>query len=236
MRKEEPKTASVRYKHLVVGDKASTLDLIVYELVHTLFSWIPGVLGLILRTIVYPTFYRGISRGAAFGANVSIRCPANLDIARGVIIEDGVQLTAGSTESPSITLKQGASCRSYAVLNAGPPDGYITIGENSRIGQGVVLYGHGGLEIGDNVMIAGQAFIVASSHVTDDDDIPYMDQGFTAKGIKIGNNVWVGAGVKILDGVTIADNAIIGSNAVVTKDVAENQTVVGIPARPIDKD
>jgi serine O-acetyltransferase len=50
---------------------------------------------------------------------------------------------------------------------------------------------------------------------------------------ELGNDLFIGAGAKIVGSVTIADNVRIGANAVVTRDVLENSTVVGVPARPI---
>ena len=51
----------------------------------------------------------------------------------------------------------------------------------------------------------------------------------------IGNNVIIGAGAKVLGPIVVGDNARIGSNAVVVDAVAPNTTVVGIPARPVDR-
>lgn len=49
--------------------------------------------------------------------------------------------------------------------------------------------------------------------------------------VKIGNNVWIGAGVNVLPGVTIGDNSVIGAGAVVTKNIPSNVVAVGNPAR-----
>lgn len=49
--------------------------------------------------------------------------------------------------------------------------------------------------------------------------------------VKIGNNVWVGAGAIILPGVTIGENSIIGAGSVVTKDIPANVVAVGNPCR-----
>lgn len=51
--------------------------------------------------------------------------------------------------------------------------------------------------------------------------------------VRIGDDVWIGAGAIILPGVTVGDGAIIGAGAVVTRDVAPGITVAGNPARPV---
>ena len=51
----------------------------------------------------------------------------------------------------------------------------------------------------------------------------------------VGNNVIIGAGAKVLGPITVGDNARVGSNAVVLDNVPDDTTVVGIPARPVDR-
>src|ERR1700722_8332540 len=51
----------------------------------------------------------------------------------------------------------------------------------------------------------------------------------------VGNNVIIGAGAKVLGPITVGDNARIGSNAVVVDPVPANTTVVGVPARPVER-
>jgi serine O-acetyltransferase len=51
----------------------------------------------------------------------------------------------------------------------------------------------------------------------------------------IGRGVIIGAGAKVLGAITVGDNARIGSNAVVVDPVPADTTVVGIPARPVDR-
>ncbi|QBY04182.1 serine acetyltransferase [Thalassotalea sp. HSM 43] len=49
----------------------------------------------------------------------------------------------------------------------------------------------------------------------------------------LGDNVFIGSGAKVIGGISIGSNAKVGANAVVVKDVPENATVVGIPAKEI---
>lgn len=52
---------------------------------------------------------------------------------------------------------------------------------------------------------------------------------------RVGNDVWIAAGVIVNNGVTIGDGAVIGAGAVVNKDVEPFSVVVGVPARTVKK-
>ena len=54
-----------------------------------------------------------------------------------------------------------------------------------------------------------------------------MFQGDRAKGIVIGDNVWIGAGAVILDGVSIGNKVVIGAGTIITKDVPDNTVTYG---------
>ncbi len=56
-----------------------------------------------------------------------------------------------------------------------------------------------------------------------------------AKKIIIGNNVWIGGSTIICPGVKIGDNVTVGAGSVVTKDIPNNVIAVGNPCRVIKK-
>ncbi|MDA3840726.1 MAG: acyltransferase [Patescibacteria group bacterium] len=109
--------------------------------------------------------------------------------------------------------------------------GDIKIGENSSVNPFCVVYGHGGVVIGDFVRIAVQTIIIPANHLYGDLSKKISRQGITKKGILIEDNVWLGANVKILDGVKIGSGAIIGAGAVVNKNVKKNSVYAGVPAK-----
>lgn len=83
--------------------------------------------------------------------------------------------------------------------------------------------------IGDNVMIGPNVSIITAGHPVSP-KCRLKGLQYNAD-VKIGNNVWIGAGVNVLPGVTIGDNSVIGAGAVVTKDIPSNVVAVGNPAR-----
>jgi len=222
-----------RYIRITVGENASLFSLLWHEILLGFCLYIPGIIGIGIRKLLYTLCFPHFSFNSYIGRQVTLRCPRQIALKEGVIIDDEVQLIATSHHPKAISIEENSFLRSHVMINAGPPEGHVSIGKRTSIGQGTVLYGNGGLRIGDDVMIAGQCFIVASSHVYEQKDKPMNQQGFTAKGISIGNNVWIGAGVIILDGVSIGNNVIVGANSVINQSVTDDSTVAGSPAKAI---
>lgn len=109
-------------------------------------------------------------------------------------------------------------------------DGTIEIGADCSINAYSVVYGSGGLRIGNSVRIAAHTVIVPSNHIFSDSDVLIKNQSLSLKGIFIEDDVWIGAGAKILDGVTIQKGTVVGAGAVVTKSTEPYAIVAGVPA------
>jgi len=111
--------------------------------------------------------------------------------------------------------------------------GRVDIGDYCSLNPFIVMYATGGICIGNSVRIAAHTVMVASSHKFDSTDRPIREQGYTAVGITIEDDVWIGAGCHILDGVHIRRGAVVAANSVVRDDVEEFDMVAGVPARKI---
>ena len=105
----------------------------------------------------------------------------------------------------------------------------ISIGENFYANYNLTVLDCSPVEIGDCVMLAPNVSILAAGHPL---DAQWRNTGLEyGQPVKIGSNVWIGAGAIINPGVTIGDNVVIGSGSVVTKDIPADVVAVGNPCR-----
>ena len=93
-------------------------------------------------------------------------------------------------------IREGATIQTYG--------GHISIGESTTINAYCVLQGNGGITIGNNTLIAAGVKIFSANHNFSERKRPIRQQGETKKGVKIGDDVWIGAGCIIVDGVSSA--------------------------------
>lgn len=137
---------------------------------------------------------------------------------------------------PKGTIEFGQNCIVQpGVILAPHGNGSIRFGDNCSINPYCVIYGHGGLVVGNDVRMAAHCVLIPANHQFENADTPIRLQGLSKKGIRIGDNVWVGAGVRILDGVEIAGGSVIGAGAVVVKSLTEPGSYVGVPAKLIKR-
>ena len=87
------------------------------------------------------------------------------------------------------------------------------------------------LEIGNRVSIGPRVTILPMEHANA--SRVRVAVNVRMRGVKIKDDVWIGAGAIILSGVTIGECSVIGAGAVVTTDVEPYTVVAGVPARKI---
>jgi len=198
-----------------------------------LFGWIPTIVGVGLRGLFYRLIMK-MDGVAAIESRVRIRFADHIKLGRGVYIDEGAYLHAcpqGIGIGENTIVMHGAVLHVYNFRDM--PHSRIKIGRDSLIGEYSVIRGQGGVEIGDRVYTSPFTQIIAVNHVFDDPNRPFVEQGITAEGIVIEDDVWLGAGAVITDGVRVGKGAVVAAGAVVTKDVPPHTVVGGVPAKII---
>ena len=84
---DEKKSKADKYRDLVIG-RPGWGPLLAYEIVMLASSWVPGALGLFLRSKLYPRILGSVGRNVEFGVNVTIRHPHKIRIGETVVIDD----------------------------------------------------------------------------------------------------------------------------------------------------
>lgn len=200
------------------------------------------LIGILFRRVIM--LIRGFFRRIGFkksgkmtfiGKNVCLKSKGHIISGSGMTIEDNCLINALCREGVKI-------------------GNNFSLGRNSVIEcTGVIRQLGEGLEIGDDVGIASNAFIsvrgnvkigsstifgpgvkiFSENHIFTDRETPIYLQGASRHGVEIGRDCWIGANAVILDGVKIGDGCVVAAGAVVNKDVEAFTVVGGVPAKKI---
>ncbi len=219
---------------LYISRQASSPGRYVWEqLILASFGWIPTLVGVGLRALVYRLIMH-LEGIVAIERGVRIRFAGQVRLARGVYLDEGVYLHAcpgGIDIGENTFVMHHAELHVYNFRDL--PHAGIKIGRDSLIGEFNVLRGQGGIQIGDRVYTSPLVQLVAVDHVFADPTRPFVEQGILARGIVVEDDVWIGAGAIIADGVRLGRGAVVAAGAVVTQDVPPHTVVAGVPARVV---
>jgi len=203
------------------------------QTLQALFGWVPTILGMGLRALVYRLMLR-MDGWAAIEPCVRLRFASRIRLGHGAYLDQGTYIHAcpnGVEIGPRSLVMHGAVLHVYNFRDL--PQSGIRIGEDCLISEYTVIRGQGGVTIGNRVYTSPCVQIVAVNHVFDDPTRPFVDQGITAEGITIEDDVWIGSGAIICDGVRVGKGAVVSAGAVVTRDVPPHTVVAGVPARVV---
>lgn len=162
-------------------------------------------------------------RLACLGVKLDRSCVIGRDVSVGPVRR---------TVSPG-ELTVGTECEIGTGNELDPRGGRIRIGRNVFLGPYVVIYGHGGVEIGDHSLVSMHCVILSSNHFVPGRAKLIRNEPDVLLPTRIGRDVWLGAGVRVLGGVTIGDGCVVGAGAVVARDLPAYSICVGVPARVI---
>jgi len=217
---------------LYINRQASSFwRYMVEQILFALVGWIPTPLGMALRGVLY-RLIMSMKGWPAIENNVRLRFADQITLGNGVYLDYGTYLHAcpnGIEIGDGTLVMHGAVLHVYNFRDL--PHSGIRIGKNSLVGEYSVIRGQGGVRIGDRVYTSPFTQIIAVNHVFDDPARGFVDQGITAEGIVIEDDVWIGAGAIITDGVRLGKGCVVAAGSVVTKDAPPHTVVAGVPAK-----
>lgn len=159
-----------------------------------------------------------------------------------IIIDNSARISAlsdieDSVRDSRIAIGPRSVIDSFVKIKPAGGMGDLHIGEDCVINSGCVLYTGNGIFIGDRVAIAANCTFAPTNHEFRDPDRPIREQGFRPSkgGIRIGDDVWIGANCVLLDGTVLGNGCVIGAGSVV-RGVIEPLTIhAGNPLRKLGK-
>lgn len=123
----------------------------------------------------------------------------------------------------------GKDCYIETPFHANWGGQFVHFGDNVYANFNLTLVDDCAIYVGDNVLFGPNVTVCTATHPIHPE--LRRQQAEYNLPVKIGNNVWIGAGSTILPGVIIGDNTVIGAGSLVTKDIPSDVVAFGSPCK-----
>ena len=224
-----------QYQQLILGNR-SLYQLFKFECIILLTSKIPGALGLLLRTKLFPRIMGSCGRNVIFGTDITIRHPGKIHIGDNVIIDDNCLLDAKGADNKGITIGDNVFIGRNTILSC--KNGDIELQKGVNIGFNCDIFSANKVVLEEYAILAAYTYLVGGdgydTTITGKpiQKMPIFDD---SRRLTIGGGSWLGAHVTVLNGVEIGEGAVVAAGAVVTKSIDENAIAGGVPAKEIGR-
>lgn len=221
----------MRKLYFRIRGRALAAEIPVSVLVREGWYRLPGL----LRGAAMGLSYGNTGLGHIRGRSVVVSHPKWLSVGKYCVFGSNITIAcfgfSGVVLGDFVTIANGAHLGASGVI-AEPGVG-ISVGARTSIGAYNVIWGQGGVTIGEGCLLGPNVVIVSEDHEFADSSLEIRLQGHRRGAIIIGNDCWLGSGVVVTRGVTIGDGCVIGANSVVTMDLPPYSVAVGAPARVV---
>ena len=225
--------AVAKYNHFFSGGQGLA-GFLKYDLLTIPTRNFPGAAGYLLRQHAYRRLLRGGGADGRWGVGVSLRHPGKMTLGERVAVDDFAMLCARGVGSGGgdgvFEIADDATISRFCILQAKRGD--LRVGARTLLGTHSQVVSTNGCRIGADVNTGPQCYLGGSRHGIARGGVPMMQQETDSRGpLVVGDDVWLGAGVRVMEGVRIGRGAVVGAGAVVTRDVPDFAVVAGVPAR-----
>ena len=171
------------------------------------------------------------------GRRTKIKMKNKLTLGKGVNIGSNVIIDALSKDGVNIgnNVKIGDYTRILCTGTIRTIGKGFSIGNNCGIGENCFFGAAGGISIGNDVIMGQNIRFHSENHKYNDTSKLIREQGVTHRGIKVGNDCWIGAGAVFLDGSELGNGCIVAANTIVNKKFEDNSVIAGTPGKVIKK-
>ena len=230
----EKGSALAKYQNIIVGNNS-----IAYLVYFELCAWlgkVPGALGIALRKVFWPRLFGSCGKGVMFAERIVLRHPKKIHLGNNVVLSEGVVLDARhDTDDRALVLGDDVMLSINVMISC--KNGCVKIGNRTGLSAHTIIHAtnHCPVNVGEDAIIGPQCYLAGGGNYNHDNlDIPIREQGIVNDGgVKLENNIWLGAKVTVLGGVTMHSGSIAGAGSVVSKDIPENAICAGVPAKVI---
>lgn len=196
----------------------------------TLLSPLPTVAFSVFRGWAYRTVLGSAGPGCFIEQDVRLLVPRRIFMGRRVMVGEASFLDA-NTARGRIELQDDVWLSRGSYIVAGEAE--VVIGPATYVGHRCLMYGHAGIHIGRDVLLANDVQLICGDHTFARRDVPIRAQPPQGSPIVVEDDVWLGASAIVLGGVTVGRGSVVGASAVVTNSLPPYSIARGVPARVV---
>ncbi len=227
-------SALTRYRRLMVG--TDSLGAFLYYEFCQLFTFLPGAPGMVLRKLFWPKMFKSCGKGTVFGAGVVVRQPAKIVLGQSVVISEYAVLDGRTAEqSAALTVGDRTILSTNVMLSC--KNGSITIGKDVGINAQTIIQSTTGnpVSVGDDCVIGQRCLVIGGGNydISSKNELIRTSPIAADGGVRLENNVWLGANVSVLGGVIMGQGSVAGAGAVVSRSIPPYCLCLGVPAKVV---
>ena len=187
---------------------------------------------MLITNIIKPRFVLSVLRSLHF--KIKYRGQLKINPLK-VFLDQGVRINIGSSGKIIFSSQEGRIYIGRGCDLGASQGGVMEIRGGVFLNKGCTIEAREHVYVGADTMFGPNVSVFDNDHGFSQTGIPYRHQQHKCKPIRIGTNVWIGAGTFVVKGSLIEDSVVIGANSLVSRRLNNGSLYVGNPAKLVRK-